>query len=106
MDIIPIDDLRQAVETAKRILTKEKIDEQFSGQSLSTPFMSIKDNHTRRISFDTKEESGDKIDKLTVMIGKLATRDSRSARQFRPQIYQGKGRGQNRGNYDRHKYNH
>ena len=41
------------------------------------------------------------IDKLAVMIGKLATGDSRSARQFKPQIYQGRGRGQNRGNYDR-----
>ena len=33
---------------------------------------------------------------MTVMIGKLATRGSRSVRQFKPQIYQGKGRGQNR----------
>ena len=99
--LFPIEDLRQAVETAKRILTKENIDKQLLGQSLSTPLMSIKDNHSRRVSFHTKEELGDKIDKLTVMIGKLATRDSRSGRQFKPQNYQAKGRGQNRGNYDR-----
>ena len=37
-----IEDLRQAVGTAKRILTKEKLDEQLSRQSLSTPFMSIR----------------------------------------------------------------
>ena len=66
--------------------------------------MSTKDNHSRRVSFDTKEELGDKIDKLTVMIGKLATRNSGSVRQFKPKIYQGKGRGQNRGNYDRCSY--
>ena len=35
------------------------------------------------------------------MIGKLAAMDSRSSRQFKPQIYQSKGRGQNRGNYER-----
>ena len=35
--LFPIDDLRQAVETAKRILTKEKIDRQLTGQSLSIP---------------------------------------------------------------------
>ena len=93
--LFPIDDLRQAVETAKRILTKEKIDKQLSGQSSSTPFMSIKDSHSRKVSFDTREEPGDKIDKLAVMLGKLATRDSKSGRQFKPQIYQGKGRGQN-----------
>ena len=50
------------------------------------------DNHSRRVSFDTREELGDKIDKLMVMIGKIAARDSRSGRQFKPQIYQGKGR--------------
>ena len=92
--LFPIEDLRQAVETAKRILTKEKIDKQLSGQSLPTPFMSIKDSHSRRVFFDTKEELGDKIDKLAVMMGKLAARDSGLVRQFKPQIYQGKGRGQ------------
>ena len=40
--------------------------------------MSIKDNHSRKVSFDTREELGDKMDKLAVMIGNLATRDSRS----------------------------
>ena len=41
--LFPIGDLRQAVETAKRILTKEKLDRQITGQSSSTPFMSIRD---------------------------------------------------------------
>ena len=35
------------------------------------------------------------------MIGKLAASNSRSGRQFKPQIYQGKRRGQNRGSSDR-----
>ena len=39
--LFPIEDLRQAVETAKGILTKEKIDRQLAGQSSSTPFMNI-----------------------------------------------------------------
>ena len=37
----PIEDLREAVETAKRILTKEKIDRQHVVQSPSTPFKNI-----------------------------------------------------------------
>ena len=58
--------------------------------------MSIKDSHSRKVSFDTREEElGGKIDKIAVMMGKLATRDSGSGRQFIPQIYQGRGRGQN-----------
>ena len=61
--------------------------------------MSIRDGHNRKVSFATKEELGDKIDKLALMIGKLATRDSGTGRQFKPQIHQSRGRGQNR-NYN------
>ena len=70
------------METAKRISTKEKTDRQLTGQSSSTPSMSIKDNHSRRVSLGTREELGDKIDKLMVMIGKLEARDRGSGRQF------------------------
>ena len=63
--------------------------------------MSIRDGHNRKVLYDTKEELGDKIDKLAVMFGRLATRDSGMARQFKPQIYQNKGRGQNRSSYNR-----
>ena len=66
--------------------------------------MSIRDSHNRKVSFDTREELGDKIDKLVVMIGKLATRDSGISRQFKPLIHQSRGRAQNRGNYDRCSY--
>ena len=101
--LFPIEDLRQVVEAAKRILTKETLDGQLTGQSSSTPFMSIRDGYNRKVSFDTKEELGDKIDNLVVMIGKLATRNSGRSRQFKPQIYQNRGRGQNR-NYNQRNY--
>ena len=98
--MFPIEDLRQAVETAKRILTKEKLDKQLTGQASTSPFMSIREGASRKVSFDTREELGDKIDKLTVMIGKLATKDSNRNRPFKPQIHKGRGPsppGQNRG---------
>ena len=97
--LFPIEDLRQAVEIAKWILTKEKLDRQLTRQSSSTPFMSVRDGHQRRLSFDMKEELGNKIDKLVVMIGKLATRDSRTNKQFKPRKHQSIGRGQNQ-NYN------
>ena len=56
--LFPIEDLRQAVETVKRILTKEKLDEQLTRQSSYSPFMSIREGHNRRVSFDTREELG------------------------------------------------
>ena len=41
--------------------------------------MSIREGqNSRRVSFDTREELGNKIDKLAVMIGKLAAKDSGS----------------------------
>ena len=67
--------------------------------------MSSRDGHQRRVSFDMKEELGNKIDKLVVMIGKLATRDTRTNKQFKPQIHQSRGRGQNR-NYNYNQRNH
>ena len=67
--------------------------------------MSIRDSHNRKVSFDTREELGNKIEKLVVMIGKLATRDSRTNRQFKPQIQQSRGRGQNRNHNQRNYQN-
>ena len=63
------------VETAKRILTKEKIDRQLAGQSSSTQFMSMKDSYNnKKVTFDTQDGLEDKIDRLTVMMDKLATK--------------------------------
>ena len=98
--MFPIEDLRQAVEMAKRILTKKRLDKQLTGQTSTSPFMSIREGASRRVAFDTREELGDKIDKLTVMIGKLAAKDSNMNRPFKPQIHKSrrpKPPGQNRG---------
>ena len=51
--LFPIEDLRQAVEIAKRILTKEKLDKQLTVQSSSRPCMSIREGHSKRVSFHT-----------------------------------------------------
>ena len=47
--LFPIENLRQAVDTAKRILTKEKLDKQLTGQTSTSPFMSVKDGTERRV---------------------------------------------------------
>ena len=74
--MFPIEDLRQAVGTAKRILTKEKLDKQLTGQTSTSPFMSIREGTDKRVSFNTRGDLGDKIDKLTVVMSKLAATDS------------------------------
>ena len=90
--LFPIEDLRQAVETAKRILTKEKLDRQLTGQTSTSPFVNIRDGTDKRVSFNTRDELGDKIDKLTVMMSKLVVRDSHERKPFKPQIYKSRGR--------------
>ena len=98
--LFPIEDLRATVDTAKTMLTKEKIDKQLAGQSSSTPFMSMRDSQIKKVLFNTQDDLEQKIDKLMVMMGKLVTEDEGCSKPFRPQIYQsGRGRNQNRGNF-------
>ena len=77
-------DLRQTVEIAKRILTKEKIGRQLAGQTSSTPFMSVRDGLNKRVTFDMTDDMEQKIDKLTVMMGKLVTEDEGQSKPFKP----------------------
>ena len=60
--LFPIEDLRQAVDTAKRILTKGKLDKQLTGQTSTSPFMNVRDGTEKKVSFNTTDELGDKID--------------------------------------------
>ena len=101
----PIEDLRLAVDTAKQILTKERIDRQLAGQSYLTPFMSIKDrSNSKKVTFDMQDSLDDKIDKLTSMMSKLKANDNNQNKQFKPKIYQGRQRGQSRNYYDQNNY--
>ena len=74
--LFPIEDLIQAVETAKRILTKEKLDKQLTGHTSTSPSMNVRDGTERRVSFNARDKLGDKIDKLTIMMSRLAAKDS------------------------------
>ena len=69
---------------SKKNIDQRKLDKQLTRQSSTSPFMSIREGASRRVSFDTREELNDKIDKLKVMIGKLAAKGSGRTRQFNP----------------------
>ena len=67
--------------------------------------MSIKDSYNNRnVTFNTQDGFEDQIYRLTVMIGKLATRVNGINKQFKPKIHQSKRRGQNRNFYDKLNY--
>ena len=76
---------------AKRILTQEKVRQTVDRSDLHQPIMSVRDGIDRRVSFNTREELGNKIDKLTVIMSKLAAKDSHERKPFKPQIYKSRG---------------
>ena len=71
--LYPTDELRAAVQMAKRVLTKEKIHKQIRGQSSASPFMKAnqesKKNCGNGVSFgalETTERNRDSIDKIKI----------------------------------------
>ena len=55
--------------------------------------MNVRDGTEMKVSFNTRDELGDKIDKLTAVMSRLVAKDSHEKKPFKPQIY--KSRGQN-----------
>ena len=106
-----VDNLNATIETAKRILTKENIDKQKTGQSSATPFMKASQDKPKKgekgVSFgalETKEtidRHSTSIDKLTSLVNKLDMKLDRQEAQYRPAVYQKRGRGcrQRQNNY-------
>ena len=82
--LFQIADLTSVVETAKRILNKEKIDKQLVRQTSSTPFMSVRDSQNKKVTFNTVDDLEQKVDRLTVMMSKLVTEDEGHSKPFKP----------------------
>ena len=104
--LINVNNLRDAIDLAKRVLTKEKLDRQLTGQS-STPFMRVSsnDNHSmlnsneRGVIFDameTLERNSDCIGKLTLLVSAMKMTIDKKQSPYKPKIYQGRTRNQNR----------
>ena len=101
MTLINVNNLRDAIDLAKRVLTKEKLDRQLTGQS-STPFMKATSNgdshspqgHQKKgVTFDameTLERNSDCIDRITSLVSDLNMAISRKQPQYKPKIYQGR----------------
>ena len=76
-----INNLREAVETAKQMLTKEQIDKQKSGQPSVSPFLKVNQQSLKKssknVSFsvmETIQKQGDSIDKLTSLMNELSSK--------------------------------
>ena len=105
LTLINVNNLRDTIDLVKRVLTKEKLDRQLTGQS-STPFMkassndshSPKNHHKKGVTFDaveTLERNCDCIDRLTSLVSDMKMTMDRKQSPYKPKIYQGRSRNQN-----------
>ena len=88
--LFPIDNLCEAVETAKKFLTKEKIDRQMMGQS-STPFMKLTDKKRKTVSFDARdvlERNSENMEWMTALMDKMYIKLDQKEVPYKLQIYQ------------------
>ena len=95
--LFPIDNLHEAVETAKRFLTKEKIDRQLTGQS-TTPFMKLTEKKRKSVTFDARDElekTSENMERMMVLMDKMYIKLDQKEVTYKPQMNQ-RGRDQNR----------
>ena len=96
--LFPINNLRDAVDATKRVLTEEKLDKQLSGQAgTTTPFMKVGDvSHSgKKVSFNVQDPFREQLENLTAMVYNMSMQKEGNNKPFKPQIYQKKDRGQN-----------
>ena len=84
-------------------MTKEEIDKQKTGQSSTTPFMKVSQDKCKKsekgVSFgaietkETRDRHSSRIDQLTSLVNKLDMKLDRQESQYRPTVYQNRGRG-------------
>ena len=98
LTLINVNNLRDTIDLAKRVLTKEKLDRQLTGQS-STPFMkatSNSDSHSSQnhqkkgvtfYAMETLESYSDCIDRLMSLVSDLKMTMDRKQPQYKPKIY-------------------
>ena len=112
--LINIINLRDAIDLAKRVPTKEKLDRWLTGQS-STPFMrmtsndnySMQTNNKRGVTFDIMkmlERNSNCIEKLMSLVSNMKMTMDRKQSPYKPRIYKGRSRNQNINRQNLHPY--
>ena len=96
--LFPINNLREAIDTAKRVMNKEKLDKQFTGQASNIyPFMKLRDDtHSGQQKMSNPQD----LEAVSSMVYNVSLQQGKTGKPFKPQVYQRRGRGQ-RQSYDR-----
>ena len=96
--LFPINNLREAVDTTKRVLNKEKLDKQLMGQaSNSSPFMKLRDTMHSGQKVSIKPQD---LETMTSMMYNMSLQQYKTKKPVKPQVYQRRGR-ELRQNYNR-----
>ena len=96
--VFPINNLRQAVDTAKRVMNKEKLDKQLTGQASNiSPFMKLGDDTN---SGQQKMLNPQEIEAISSRVYNMSLQQGKTGKPYKPQVYQRRGRGL-RQSYDR-----
>ena len=101
--LFPINNLRDAVDAVKRVLTKEKLDKQLSGQAVtSTPFMKVGDVSClgQKVSFNAQDSIGKQLQNFTSMVYNMSIQKEEGKKPFKSQVYLKRRRGQRKQNFD------
>ena len=96
--LFPINNLREAVDTTKRVLNKQKLDKQLMGQAFNTsPFMKLRDatHSSQNVSIKPQD-----LETMTSMMYNMSLQQDKAKKPFKPQVYQRRGSKQ-RQNYSR-----
>ena len=91
--LFPINNLCEALEMAKRFLTKEQIDRQMNRQS-STPFMKLTEKKRKSVTFDARdalEKTNENMERIQVLMDKMYIKLEQKEVSYKPQIYRGRG---------------
>ena len=99
--LFPINNLREAIDTAKRVMNKEKLDKQLTGQASNiSPFMKLGgDTHSGQQKMLNPQD----IEAISSMMYNMSLQQGKTGKPFKPQVYQKRGRGQ-RQSYDRDRF--
>ena len=103
--MLNVNNLRDAIDLAKRGWAKEKLDRQLTGQS-TIPFMrttsndnySTQTNNKKGVTFDAMEileRNSDCIDMLMSLVSNMKMTMDRKQSPYKPRIYQGRSMNQN-----------
>ena len=83
--LFPINNLRDAVDATNRVLTKEKIDKQLSGQAgATTPFVKVGDTShpDKKVSFDVQDPIRGQLESLTSMVYNMSIQKEENSKHL------------------------